>query len=126
MKMRSISLPVMLLILLAAPALRADGEQSLSSIAGDWTLTRVGSDDGRTIRLVAVGKQLRGSYFTKNQGEKPITDASFSRGRLTFNVPDLQLYFNMQLVDDHFEGKMTAYSLTEKRAPESVRMTRLR
>jgi len=126
MKRRSICFTVMLLLIVAAPAFRADGRQSLNSIAGNWTLTKAGDADGRTIKIVADRTQLRGSYVTRNQGEKSISNASFSRGRLTFKVPDLQLYFDMRLVGGRFEGKMTAYSLTEKRAPESVLMTRQR
>lgn len=135
MKRRSICFLVTLLLIITAPAapwgpalaFRADGRQSLSSIAGNWTLTKVGdTDGGRTIRLVVERAQLKGSYITRQGEEKPIGSASFRRGRLSFKVPDLQLYFDMRLVGNRLEGKMTTYSLTEKRAPESVIMTRQR
>lgn len=108
-----------------ASCFQTKGRQpSTNTVAGTWTLTRVGETDGRTIKFVVDRTRLKGTYFTQQREEKPITSARFNRGYLYFKVPDLQLYFEMRLLGDHFEGKMTQYSMTEKRAPEPVRMTR--
>lgn len=125
MKRRSIYFLVSLFFAtFAAPEGLTSPFQSNKVVEGNWTLTKVGDTDGRTIKFVIDKTQLKGTYLTRQGEEKPISGARFNRRYLYFKVPDLQLYFEMRLVGDHFEGKMTVYSTTEKRAPEPVRMTR--
>ncbi|MCA1615465.1 MAG: hypothetical protein LC800_15465 [Acidobacteria bacterium] len=97
-----------------------------TTIVGSWSLTRIGaaeSESGRTIKFLMNGSQLGGTYVTNNREEKSISGAKFNGRDLSFKVASLQLYFEMKLVGrDRFEGKMTAYSATERKTPEPVRM----
>jgi len=72
------------------------------------------------------GGRLAGTYFTSEGKPKPISNARFKGGNFYFDVPDLNLYFEMRFVKDRLEGKMTAPSTTEKRTPQPVRMTKKR
>jgi hypothetical protein len=92
-------------------------------VVGKWTLTRANSaNDGRQIEFNAG---LEGTYRTSQGKQIPIKNARYKKNEyLYFNVPDLQLYFEMRKVGDHFEGKMTVFSATEKKTPEPVLMTK--
>jgi len=78
--------------------------------------------DGR--RVVFEDTNLSGVYYTSNGQAKRIANAVYRDGNLYFTIPDLQLYFELRWLANHFDGKMTAYSSSEKKAPEPVRMTR--
>jgi len=92
-------------------------------VVGKWTLTRANSaNDGRQIEF--NNARLEGTYRTSQGKQIPIKNARYKNGYLYFNVPDLRLYFEMRKVGDHFEGKMTAFSVTEKKMPEAVLMTK--
>lgn len=94
-----------------------------SFVAGKWTLTRANSaNDGR---LIEFNNVLEGTYRTSQGKQVPIKNARYKNGYLYFNVPDLQLIFEMRKVEDHFEGKMTVFSATEKKIPEAVLMTKI-
>src|SRR5215813_472561 len=92
---------------------------SNSIVKGTWTL--VGDTNGRTIKFVMEKTLLKGTFVTKDGIEQRISNVRFSRDYLYFKVPDLKLYFEMRLVGDHFEGKISIYDATEKKAPEPVR-----
>jgi hypothetical protein len=127
MKSSSICFLICVMFLLALPesssSYHARG-QNLNSLAGEWTLTAVSDPTGRDITFWPQGRGLVGTYKTSGGTEKPITNARIIRGHYYFDVPDLGLYFAMRFVRGRFEGKLTAYSTTEKKAPQPVRMVR--
>src|SRR5215211_4216924 len=100
------------------------GEQSENSfIVGTWTLTNLSNPgDGRIIAFTDTS--LAGTYYTNDKQQKRISNAVYKDGYLYFKIPDLQLYFEMRRVGNRFDGKMTFYGDSEKRAPEPVRMTK--
>jgi len=87
-------------------------------------LIAVSDRTGRDINFKMESGRLVGTYATTKGEKNPITNAKFNRGYFYFDVPDLNLYFEMRFVKDRLEGKMTAPSTTEKRTPQPVRMTR--
>jgi hypothetical protein len=123
----AISLLVSIVLLLAIAAATSSGQargQSPDSVAGDWTLTTLSDSSGRDINFKIEKGRLEGTYVTSKKERKSIRNARFSRGYFYFEVPDLQLYFELRLVKDRYEGKMSAYSSSEKRVPEPVKMSR--
>lgn len=98
--------------------------QNPNSVVGDWTLIAVSDRNGRDINFSMQNGRLAGTYFTSKGEKKPISNIRFNRGSFYFDVPDLNLYFEMRFVKDRLEGKMTTPSTTEKRTPQPVRMTR--
>jgi|SRR5215203_6078336 len=106
----------------AGPPLETPVEQQ-NFIVGSWTMTVLAyPTDGR--RVVFEDANLAGTYYTSNGQGKRIANAVYRDGNLYFTIPDLQLYFELRWAGNHFDGKMTAYSTSQKRAPEPVRMTK--
>jgi hypothetical protein len=108
----------------AGPTRPAEGPVAAQDfIVGSWTMTVLAyPDDGR--RVDFENANLAGVYYTSNGQPKPIANAVYRDGNLYFTIPDLQLYFELRWTGNHFDGKMTAYSTSEKKAPEPVRMTK--
>lgn len=126
MKSNSIRFLVVLLLLGAPNGLTSFFQaraQNPASVVGNWTLTTVSDRAGRRIKFEIRNGRLEGAYYTSGNIEKPISEARFSRGYLSFKVPTLRLYFEVRLVRDRFEGKMIAYG-TNKKTPERVQMSR--
>ncbi len=94
-------------------------------IAGNWTLMIVGSnDEGRTINFVTNKGSLEGKYFPRQGPPMTISNIRLSGKSLQFTIAQSQLYFEMWYIGDHFEGKMTSSSPTQKIAAVPVAMTR--
>ena len=94
-------------------------------IAGNWTLKIVGSnDEGRTISFVTNKGRIEGKYFPSQGPPMTISNIRLSGKSLQFTIAQSQLYFEMWFLGDHFEGKMTSSSPTQKIAAVPVTMTR--
>jgi hypothetical protein len=92
-------------------------------VVGTWTLTNLSyPNDGR--KIVFTDATLAGTYYTNGNQQKRISSAVYKDGNLYFKIPELQLYFEMRKVGNRFDGKMTFYGTSEKRAPEPMRMTK--
>jgi hypothetical protein len=76
------------------------------------------------VRVTFTDTSLAGTYYTNDNQPKRISNAVYKDGYLYFKIPELQLYFEMRRVGDRFDGKMTVYGTSEKRAPEPMRMTK--
>lgn len=127
MKYRAVSLLVSIVFVTTIQAATSSVQvrgQSPASVVGNWTLTTLSDSNGRDISFRMAGGRLEGTYFTSRREPKSISNARFSRGFFYFEVPDLKLYFELRPIKDRFEGKMYAYSSTEKRVPEPVKLFR--
>ena len=117
-------LTLVLAVATLSPGFQKTRAQSDNSfIVGTWTLTNLAyPSDGR--QIVFTDTSLAGTYYTNNRQQKRISNAVYRDGYLYFKIPELQLYFEMRRVGNRFDGKMTVYGTSEKRAPEPVRMTK--
>lgn len=116
-------LTLLLAVAILNPGFQARAQTENDFVVGTWTLTNLSyPNDGR--KMVFSDTSLAGIYYTNNNQEKRISNAVYKDGNLYFRIPDLQLYFEMRRVGNRFDGKMTVYGTSEKRAPEPVRMTK--
>lgn len=104
------------------PFPKAGVQDQTSFVVGTWTLTRTANPKDQ--RQLNFNARLEGTYRNSQNKETPIKNVKYKDGYLYFNVPDLHLYFEMRKVGDHFEGRLTVFSATEKKKPEAVVMTK--
>ena len=127
--MKRVSICFLLLFFITLTASEASAtpmrKDRVNTVVGSWILKIVGdTDEGRTISFVMKRGLLQGTYRTSQGQEKTISNAKFSGKSLQFNVPELQLYFQMWLVGDHFEGKMSSSNTAQKIMAVPVTMSR--
>lgn len=99
--------------------------QSANALICEWLLTTVTDRTGRDIRFRKDNTGvIVGTYMTGDNQAKDIRNIRVSKGIFYFEVPDLQLYFQMKQTRDGFQGTISAYSKTQKRVPEPAKLTR--
>jgi hypothetical protein len=113
---------ILLIAIMGSAASEQDPPQNENAfIETKWTLINLAYPKDK--RYVVFDQNLGSAYFTK-AGPKPISNIKYRNGLLYFEVPQLHLSFKMRRVGERFDGKMTIYDGTDRRAPEAVRMTK--
>jgi len=99
--------------------------QKAPVVSGNWVLKIVGQNDpGRTIIFTTKKGRLEGKYYPAQGPPVTISSAKLTGKLLQFSILQLKLYFEMWFTGDHFEGKMTTSSTTQKITAVPVTMSR--